>query len=85
MSSFRVWLGPIDDFCRVRVEGFANARWLLVRLSESFIFKTFDSDFVDDGGKFVSFLVPLNPPLSQRALARILSAIPEVTLLSEKL
>jgi hypothetical protein len=83
MKPFRVWLRPLGDFCRVRVEGNENAQWLLIQLSTSFVFKTFDP-FVEDGNAaFCTFEVPYNPPLSRSGFKSILAAIPEVRLMTE--
>lgn len=84
MKAFRVWLRSDDEFCRLRVEGHQNAQWLLVRLSESFIFKTFDSDLAIDKNQCCTFRIPFNPPLCSRGLFRILSAIPELRLIQEE-
>jgi hypothetical protein len=83
MKPFRVWLRPLDDFCRVRVESIENAKWLLIQLSESFVFKTFEPMMEDGGSSSCTFQVPYNPPLSRSGFKRILSAIPEVRLMNE--
>ena len=83
MKPFRVWLRPLGDFCRVRVDNRENAQWLLVQLSGSFVFKTFEP-FVEDGSSTsCSFQVPYNPPLSRSGFRSMLTAIPEVRLMSE--
>jgi len=83
VKPFRVWLRPLGDFCRVRVDSQENARWLLVQLSESFEFKT-SEPFVEDGNSTLcTFQVPYDPPLSRSGFQRILAAIPEVRLMNE--
>jgi hypothetical protein len=83
MNSLRVWIRPNGDFCRVRVDSKRNARRLLDCLSQSFVFKTFDSISEEDESPFRSFLVPYNPPPFAVAFVKLLAAIPEVRLMSE--
>jgi hypothetical protein len=83
MNPFHVWLRPVGDFCRVRVDGIENARWLLGRLSQSFVFKTFEPFVETMGSSVCSFQIPYNPPLSRTKFVRLLAAIPEVRLMSE--
>ena len=78
MNPFHVWLRPASDFCRVRVDGIENARWLLDRLSQSFVFKTFEPFGEAMGSSMCSFQIPYNPPLSRFKFERLLAAIPEV-------
>jgi hypothetical protein len=40
MNSFQVWIRPLREFCRVRIDGIKNAQWLLEHLSREFVFKT---------------------------------------------
>ncbi|MBW3542648.1 MAG: hypothetical protein KY476_20485 [Planctomycetes bacterium] len=81
MKTFNVWLRPLGDFCRVRVNDIGEARWLLDRLSQSFVFKTFEPMESVNGSLACTFQVPYNPPLSRRAFERILGGIPEVRLM----
>jgi hypothetical protein len=83
MNAINVWLRPLGDFCRVRVDGIENARWLLDRLSQSFVFKTFEPFAETMGSSVCSFQVPYNPPLSRSKFERLLAAIPEVHLSRE--
>ena len=83
MKPYRVWIRPSGDFCRVRVDGAQNPRRLLNVLSQSFVFKTFDPMTEEDNSTFCSFLVPYNPPLSRSAFAKMLTAIPEIRLMSD--
>jgi hypothetical protein len=83
MTAFQVWLRPVGDFCRVRVDGIENARWLLSRLSQSFVFKTFEPFVETMGSSICSFQIPYNPPLSRFKFERLLVAIPEIRLMSE--
>ena len=83
MKSFRVWLRPAGDFCRVRVDSKQNAQRLLDCLSESFVFKTFDPMREEVDSPFCSFLIPYNPPFSRSSFVKLLAAIPEVRLMLE--
>ena len=83
MKPFRVWLRPLGDFCRVRVDGLENTRWLLVCLSQSFVFKTFEPIGEVRDSSFCTFQVPYNPPLSRATFDKLLAAIPEVQLVRE--
>lgn len=81
MRSLRVWVRRNGDFCHVRVDRSQDARRLLDFLSQSFVFKTFDP--MREEESFCSFLVPYNPPLSHALFVKLLTAIPEVRLMSE--
>ena len=83
MNAFHVWLRPLGDFCRVRVDGIENAKWLLDRLSQSLVFKTFEPFGELKGSSVCSFTVPYNPPLSRSKFEKMLVAIPEVKLMRE--
>ena len=42
MSTFCVWIHPLANACKVRVLGIENAKWLLNRLTRSFLIKSRD-------------------------------------------
>jgi hypothetical protein len=83
MRAFRVWIRADGDFCHVRVDGKHNAQRLLVCLSQAFVFKTFDPMTEEYGSSFCDFLVPYNPPLSRSSFVKLLTAMPDVRLMSE--
>ena len=83
MRSFRVWIRPLGDFCRVRVDGTENCRWLLKRLSESFVFRTSEPIEHVAGSDECTFQVPYNPPLSRIGFQKLLTALPQVQLMNE--
>jgi hypothetical protein len=83
MRSFRVWIRPDGDFCHVRVDGKDNAQRLLTCLSQAFVFKTFDPMTEEDGSSYCRFLVPYNPPLSRSSFIKMLTAMPDVRLMSD--
>lgn len=80
MDAFHVLLRPIQGDCRVRVDGIANARWLLGRLSHSFIFKNSEPIRGETDSNYCTFGVSSTSQVSQAALVRILAKIPEVML-----
>jgi hypothetical protein len=83
MSLFQVWIRPLSSACQVRVDGMQNARWLLNRLSESFVFK--NSEAMDDDVETAcsSFRVQYGSQMSGPKFAKLLAAIPEVYLMLE--
>jgi hypothetical protein len=83
VKQFNVWICPLVNACRVRVESLENARWLLIRLSQSFVFK--DSKPMNETDFFpgCSFRVAYSSQMCQPAFQKLLAAIPEVTLLAE--
>ena len=81
MNSFRVWIRPLGNSCRVRVDGIDNAHWLLSRLSRQFVFKTGKPVREDPDSNFCSFLVSYTPPLTPGQFEEILASIPPVELM----
>jgi hypothetical protein len=83
MKAFQVWIRPLSSACRVRVDGIRNAQWLLNRLSESFVFKS--SEPLDDNLEAAcsSFQVQYSSQMSGPRFAKLLAAIPEVSLMLE--
>jgi len=81
MSRFSVWIRPLGSVCRVRVDGMQNARWLLHRLGQSFVFKSSESINDDEGSSRSTFHVPYSSRMSRSAFESLLAAIPEVTLM----
>ncbi|MBI1904036.1 MAG: hypothetical protein HYS13_23290 [Planctomycetia bacterium] len=83
MNAFRVWERSLGNASRVRVEGEQNARWLLARLAQSFVFKGSDPVCEAAGANFCTFRVPYSSALSRSSLAKLLAGIPEVHLMRE--
>jgi hypothetical protein len=82
MTAFHVWLRPLQGASRLRVEGMANALWLLQRLSQSFYFKS--SEPVHEvSDTSCTFEVLFGCDTSSTALSKVLARIPEVRLLRE--
>lgn len=79
MQRFRVWIRPLGEICRVRVEGLENTRWLLGRLGRAFVFKSCEP--IQQEQDSCSFQVPYDEQLSRAGFEKLLAAIPEVHLL----
>lgn len=83
MTAFRVWVQSLTSASRLRVEGNENARWLLSRLSQSFVFKSSEPIRPAGDGVCCTFDLPYSSQTSGPILMRLLSSISEVTLLTE--
>lgn len=83
MNSFNVWIRPLGSNCRVRVDSIKNAKWLLDRLSRSFVFKSSEPINEDRSSSFSDFRVPYSSQMCHRTFEKLLSAIPEVRLMTE--
>lgn len=83
MIAFRVWVQSLASASRLRVEGNENARWLLGRLSQSFIFKSSEPIREEAGGFCCTFDLPYSSQMSLGIVMRALAAMPEVTLAVE--
>jgi hypothetical protein len=83
MTGFRVWIRPVGNDCRVRVDGMQNARWLLTRLAQSFIFKSAKPITNDEGPSSCVFHLRYSSQMSRPTLEKALAAIPEVELISD--
>jgi hypothetical protein len=84
MNKFQVAVRPQDTFCGVRVEGLENGRWLLDYLSRVFIFKSSDPINEDAGARTSSFRVSYSSQVSLSFLQKVLGAIPQVVLITER-
>lgn len=83
MKRFSVWIRPLAGDCRVRVEGMQNARWLLDRLSQSFVFKSCEPIDEDLRSASANFRVLYGSQVSRSSLEKLLAAIPQVNLMLE--
>ena len=83
MNRFHVWLRPSRGGCKVRVDGVKNARWLLNRLSQSFVFKSSEAMNEDEFFPACVFAVPYGSQLSHSLFRKLLSGISEVDLMPE--
>lgn len=80
MDAFHVWLQPVRGDCRVRVDGIANAHWLLGRLSHSFVFKNSEPIRGETDSNCCTFGVSSTSQVTPTALVRLLGKMPEVML-----
>lgn len=83
MNAFSVWVRPLGGNCRMRVDGIRNAHWLLNRLGHSFVFKAAEPMNEEEGSSCCTFRVAYNSQMSRRGLERLLTAIPEVRLMTD--
>ena len=83
MNPFCVWIRPLGSNCRVRVDGIKNARWLLDRLSRTFVFKSSEPIGEDQSSSCSTFRVPYSSQMCHRTFERLLTAIPEVRLMTD--
>ena len=83
MNAFPVWVRPLGNNCRLRVDGIRNAQWLLEHLARSFVFKTSDPMDEEQGSSCCTFQVAYSSQMSRRGLEKLLAGIPEVDLMTE--
>jgi len=81
MNSFRVWIRPLGETCRIRVEGIRNAQWLLSRLGHGFVFKTAEPISEEADSSYCSFRLAYSARMPRGGLERLLAGIPEVVLM----
>ncbi len=83
MNSFNVWIRPLGNTCRVRVDGMKNAQWLILRLGHSFVFKTAEPMNEERDSSCCTFRLAYNSQTSRRDIEKLLAGIPEVDLMME--
>ena len=83
MNPFCVWIRPSGGNCRVRVDSIKNARWLLDRLSRSFVFKSSEPINEDQGSSCSTFRVPYSSQMPRSTFEKLLAGILEVRLMTE--
>ena len=83
MNRFRVWVRPLGDACRVRVDGTENAMWLLAQLGQSLAFNACEPIQDDEASFRSTFQVPYTPQLPRPKLEEMLAAIPQVRMMLE--
>jgi hypothetical protein len=84
MNAFRVWVKRLDYTSSLRVDDAENAKWLLHKMSEFFVFKTCEpmEDIRNSAG--CTFRVSHTSQMSGAGLERLLARIPEVQLMLER-
>jgi hypothetical protein len=83
MKVFSVWIRSLGSSSRVRVEGADNTKWLLTRLSQSFIFKSSEPVSQESASTCCTFDVPYGSLISRVGLERLIGSIPEVNMMRE--
>ncbi len=81
MSTFCVWIHPLANACKVRVLGVENAKWLLNRLTQSFLVKSREMVNEEESFPRCSFRVPYTSQMPRSKFERLLAGIPEVRLM----
>jgi hypothetical protein len=82
VEKFRVWISLMPNACQFQVDGGENARWLLSRLSQSFVFKSSEPIRDLENSSYSTFLVPYNFQNTPFSLRKLLVGIPQVMLMS---
>jgi len=80
MKAFCVRLSRIDGASGLRVDGLENAKWLLSRLSDFFVFKTSEPLCEAPNSPDCIFRVAHSSQLSGRNFEKLLAGIKEVIL-----
>lgn len=81
MNAFQVWLRPLGESCRIRVNGVRNAEWLQERLGQSFTVDNAEPCHETLEPDIFTFEVPCDARQSRNRLEKALSSIPEVKLM----
>lgn len=84
MNAFRVWVTRLDHTSSLRVDHADNARWLLHRMSEYFVFKTCEPMEEARNSAGCTFRVSHTSQMSGAGLEKLLSRIPEVQMVLER-
>jgi hypothetical protein len=83
MKVFNVWISRVDGASGLRVDGLENAKWLLRRLSDFFIFKTSEPVEIVPNSSDCTFRVAHNSQMPGPKFEKLLARIAEVKLLLE--
>lgn len=83
MRPFRVWLRPLGEACRIRVEGRDNAVWLRERVMTSLNVECQESTGGQDSHDVGTLVVRCELPGTQIELDRLLARIPELEVMCQ--
>jgi hypothetical protein len=83
MSPFQVWLRPLGDSCRVRVDGIGNTRWLLDHLERHPAIRAIGKLDVMVDDTVCSFYIQFHSSLSLQSFGRLVREVPEVRVMLE--
>ena len=82
MNTFQIWIRPLGDACRVRVEGKDNCKWLFSRLTEWVeVSECRDLTCKPDGQ--YTFNVPYGGELTTQTFTKMLRELPQIQLMSQ--
>ncbi len=83
MSPFHVWLRPLGNSCRVRVDGIGNTRWVLDHLERHPAIRAIGSLDVMVDDTVCSFCIPFHSTLSSQTFDRMIREVPEAQVMLE--
>jgi hypothetical protein len=83
MKMFNVWISRLDGASGLRVDSLENAKWLLCRLSDFFVFKTSEPLHAVSNSADYTFRVAHNSQLSGRQFEKVLAGIAEACVIVE--
>jgi hypothetical protein len=84
MQVFRVGIRRMDSASVLRVNSLENARWLLGRLSDVFVFKTSEPLHEVQDSSDYTFCVAHNSQMSGPRFEKLLAGIAEVQVILER-
>ena len=82
MSTFHVWIRPVGEACRVRVDGKENCKWLFARLIDMVGFEECRDLTCSPDGQY-TFNVLFGADLTTLSLTKLLRGLPQVELMSQ--
>lgn len=77
-ETFRVWIRPLGQSCRVRVDGIENGRWLINRLNSSTQIEITEPNCQNNILGCFTFLIAFDLLMTPLILNKLLRNIPEV-------
>lgn len=83
MRPFRVWLRPLGEACRLRVEGRDNAVWLRDRVTASLNVRCNESSNNQDSNGIITLVVRYGPQVSHVELYRLLDRLRELEVMCQ--
>ena len=83
MKPFRVWVRPLGETCRVRVQGLDNGIWLRDRLVDMAIVEIGETVGREDSTGIYTFSLPYREDMPRSMLEDVLSGFPQIQLTCE--
>lgn len=84
MDRASVWIRHLANACVVRVEDSQRAKWLLTRLSRSFVFKTSEPLIEDQYSARCTFRLGYSSIMGQQQIVQALENIQEIQLFLDR-